>query len=288
MSTQRIITVFSTKGQKKAKIETNVTTWGELSPLVKNEGYDLDNLHATENINKSDLVNTQAVLPEGDFTIFLRPKKTKSGAERGMGLSYKEIKAVIKEDFEKYPEEAVAHYNEGDNYTRKGTETLRGLVNSFVAPTGTAKAEPKPAKKEKVKAEEVVETITLTNADHAESIKTDLLAIIGNASSDDVKERATEILEDLLPGLETAIAEDTNASVTTVEAVNTNIADVVKSVGDSKESAEEEGRRIAREKAEQEEAEKIAQEKAEKESAKEAEREENERLAKEAEELGLS
>lgn len=289
-NTSRVITIYSTKGAKKAKIETDVTTWGELQTLVKKEGYDLDKLHATENINKSDLVNNAAVLPTGEFTIFLRPKQTKSGAERADGLAYKDIKAMIKSDIEAHEEAGKAHYNEGKNYTTKSTDELRSLANSYVAPAGKAVAEKAPKAKAAKKVEEVgaesIEEVApvkvLTNADHIEAIKYHLGCIVENASSEDVKDRANEIADDFLPGLEAEVTADTDASTTTA-----NIADVVQSVADSKETPEEEGKRLAREKAQKEEEDKIAQEKAEKEAAIQAEKEEDERLAKEAKELGL-
>ena len=101
--TSRVITIYATKGAKKAKLETEVTTWGELKSLIKREGYDFDKLHATENINKTDLVNDAAVLPAGEFTVFMRPKQVKSGS-RGSCLSYKEIKSAIKDDFTSFKE----------------------------------------------------------------------------------------------------------------------------------------------------------------------------------------
>ena len=96
MSTTRVITAFTTRG-KKEKITTDVATWGELKPLLENAGIEVDKLLATENQNKSDLVNDAAVLPTVDFVIFFRPKETKSGS-----LSYKETRNAIKEAIEKY------------------------------------------------------------------------------------------------------------------------------------------------------------------------------------------
>ena len=291
-ATKRIITIYSTKGAKKAKIETEANTWAELKPLIAKEGYDLNSLHATENVNKTDLVNEAAVLPATEFTVFLRPKQTKSGAGRADGLAYKDIRDMIKGDIESYPDAGKEHYNQGKNYTTKSTDELRDLANTFIAPAGDAKAEEKkPAEVKKVaeelSSEKIEETIVveLTNADHIENIKHGLACIIENASSEDVKERAKELLEDFIPGLEAEVANDSEANTTKIEA--TNVADVVKSVADSKESAEEEGRRIAREKAEAEEAEKIAKEKEEEAARKKAEKEENDRLAAEAKSLGL-
>ena len=146
----REIVAYATKGGKIAKINTAVKTWGELKPLLKREGYDLNSLLAAESINRADLVNDLAVLPEGPFRVFLRPKQTKSGAD----LPYKEVRAKVQELIASDGDVAKAHFNEGKNYTTKKGDELNVLLNSYKGGSGTtssAKAEPK---KEAVKAEE--------------------------------------------------------------------------------------------------------------------------------------
>ena len=146
----REIVAYATKGGKIAKINTDAKTWGELKPLLREEGYDLNSLLAAESINRSDLVNDLAVLPEGPFRVFLRPKQTKSGAD----LPYKEVRAKVQEIIASDGDVAKAHFNEGKNYTTKKGDELNVLLNSYKGGSGTtssAKAEPK---KEAVKAEE--------------------------------------------------------------------------------------------------------------------------------------
>ena len=146
----REIVAYATKGGKIAKINSDVKTWGELKPLLKGEGYDLNSLLAAESINRADLVNDLAVLPEGPFRVFLRPKQTKSGAD----LPYKEVRAKVQELIASDGDVAKAHFNEGKNYTTKKGDELNVLLNSYKGGSGTtssAKAEPK---KEAVKAEE--------------------------------------------------------------------------------------------------------------------------------------
>ena len=153
----REIVAYATKGGKIAKINTDVKTWGELKPLLKREGYDLNSLLAAESINRADLVNDLAVLPEGPFRVFLRPKQTKSGAD----LPYKEVRAKVQELIASDGDVAKAHFNEGKNYTTKKGDELNVLLNSYKGGSGTTssakaetkKAEPK-AKEESVKAEE--------------------------------------------------------------------------------------------------------------------------------------
>ena len=146
----REIVAYATKGGKIAKINSDVKTWGELKPLLKMEGYDLNSLLAAESINRADLVNDLAVLPEGPFRVFLRPKQTKSGAD----LPYKEVRAKVQELIASDGDVAKAHFNEGKNYTTKKGDELNVLLNSYKGgsvTTSSAKAEPK---KEAVKAEE--------------------------------------------------------------------------------------------------------------------------------------
>ena len=145
----REIVAYATKGGKIAKISTDAKTWGELKPLLKREGYDLNSLLAAESINRADLVNDLAVLPEGPFRVFLRPKQTKSGAD----LPYKEVRAKVQELIASDGDVAKAHFNEGKNYTTKKGDELNVLLNSYKGGSGTtssAKAEPK---KEAVKTE---------------------------------------------------------------------------------------------------------------------------------------
>jgi len=76
----RTITVIATRNGKIKKYETAVSTWGELKSLIQDD-YDLSNLKPTENINKTTLEHRDAMLPQDDFRLFLRPAKTKSGAD---------------------------------------------------------------------------------------------------------------------------------------------------------------------------------------------------------------
>ena len=65
MSTQKTVTVFGTRG-KKVKLETSVSTWGELRPLLEEEGVSFNNMRATESVGRTTLEHKDAVLPEGD------------------------------------------------------------------------------------------------------------------------------------------------------------------------------------------------------------------------------
>ena len=182
MSTQnRVITAWATRGQQKAKLETNVATWGELKPLLEKEGFDLSTLAATESVNRNDLAHNDAKLPEGDFIIFLRPVKTKSGMGLDVaGKGFKELRALVTTD------EIKEHLNQcvpGKSWTQLKTDELRDGLASYgggsTSPTASASDG---------------ET---TNADRVVQINSLLTEISNNSSSDEVKERVDIILEEL-------------------------------------------------------------------------------------------
>lgn len=133
MSTVRKVTIYSTKGAKRTVIETNVTTWGELEPLVS-ETYDLDNMQAVENQRKTTLSVAKAELPEGDFTLFLKPIKTKAGLsqEEVENMSYSEARETVRDILNSEEEGAAEHFNEGRNYTNKPAGELRRLIASWI------------------------------------------------------------------------------------------------------------------------------------------------------------
>jgi hypothetical protein len=73
----RNINVYSTTANSTSTVNSAATTWGEL----KNELGSLvnDDMKVTVRETRNDLVDNNAILPEGAFTIFLFPGKVKSG-----------------------------------------------------------------------------------------------------------------------------------------------------------------------------------------------------------------
>lgn len=174
MSTERIISIYSSRGGAKKIVTgaseeklsadgmtlsttTVVSIWGELLPLVKKLNYPVSDLHVSENIRKSTLEHVDAVLPDGEFTLFMRPKKTKSGAKakRADGLNKKELISLIKEDIAS-SDNGKAYYN---GYSSKSVADLAGLVNKFKAKVAPApketKAKATPATKAKTQPKKV-------------------------------------------------------------------------------------------------------------------------------------
>lgn len=148
--TEREITIYATRGGQMKKIMTSATTWGELQPLVRSEGFDLGSLLAAENINKSDLVNDLAVLPATAFRLFLRPKQTKSGA-----LDRKECFATIKAHLAIHPSDKAKFTIDGKNVTQLSTSVVQDLVAKYCQ--GTKASAPATRVVNEVVAEKVSE-----------------------------------------------------------------------------------------------------------------------------------
>jgi len=150
VTTEREVTIYATRGGQMKKITTAAKTWGELQPLVKREGFELSSLLAAENINKTDLVNDLAVLPEGNFRLFLRPKQTKSGAP-----DRKECFGIIKAHLADHPGDKSKFVIDGKNMTQLSTPVVQDLVakycNGATASTTAAPA-PTPVKEKAPKA----------------------------------------------------------------------------------------------------------------------------------------
>lgn len=130
-----IVTVYSTSGKNNVKIETSATTFGELKPFLREQGFSLDGMKAVVGETKVTLEADAAILPETDFKLFLMPFKTKSGVDI-QGLDrlgvYSEIQRLITRD----GDSAKEHFNQHGNYTRTKTSDLKTLLEEY-EPTTT-------------------------------------------------------------------------------------------------------------------------------------------------------
>ena len=153
----RKIIVYSTKG-KSGSFESDATTWGDIKDQVINIVGNLDNLIATENVDKTNLEHTDAVLPEGEFKIFLRPSKTKSGA-RYEEMSFSELRDIIKEEGNKckeYLNEVAKETNR--NWTQLKTAELQQLIKDYFFEQGSVEGSAEEVKPDIAIEEERSET----------------------------------------------------------------------------------------------------------------------------------
>ena len=76
----RKIKIYTTAGMP-GTIETNISTLGELKPLLRQREINYDGMKMLVGETKNELSVDEAVLPEGDFKLYLMPAKTKSGVD---------------------------------------------------------------------------------------------------------------------------------------------------------------------------------------------------------------
>ncbi len=74
----RKIKIYTTNGMP-GTIETNVSTLGELKPILRQREVNYEGMKLLIGETKNELSQDEAVLPEGDFKLYLMPAKTKSG-----------------------------------------------------------------------------------------------------------------------------------------------------------------------------------------------------------------
>ena len=76
----RKIKIYTTNGMP-GTIETNVSTLGELKPLLRQREINYDGMKMLVGETKNELSVDEATLPTGDFKLYLMPAKTKSGVD---------------------------------------------------------------------------------------------------------------------------------------------------------------------------------------------------------------
>ena len=126
----RKIVIYSTKGGTGV-IETEAKTWGEIESQVEQIVGSLDNLVATENKNKTTLAHRDAILPEEDFKIFLRPSKTKSGIST-VDMSFKDLRKFIESQGQPCKTFLnLAAKDFGKNWTQLTTQELQYFLGEY-------------------------------------------------------------------------------------------------------------------------------------------------------------
>ena len=76
----RKIKIYTTNGMP-GTIETNVSTLEELKPILRQREVNYEGMKLLIGETKNELSQDEAVLPEGDFKLYLMPAKTKSGVD---------------------------------------------------------------------------------------------------------------------------------------------------------------------------------------------------------------
>ena len=121
----RKIKIYTTAGMP-GTIETNVSTLGELKPLLRQREINYDGMKMLVGETKNELSVDEAVLPTEDFKLYLMPVKTKSGVD------FDEMEEAVERIEDKLDEVLRLLRNGGGNV---------GAVGNSVAQTSTISPE---------------------------------------------------------------------------------------------------------------------------------------------------
>lgn len=121
----RKIKIYTTAGMP-GTIETNVSTLGELKPLLRQREINYDGMKMLVGETKNELSIDEAVLPTEDFNLYLMPAKTKSGVD------FDEMEEAVERIEDKLDEVLSLLRNGGGNV---------GAVGNSVAQTSTISPE---------------------------------------------------------------------------------------------------------------------------------------------------
>lgn len=75
----RKIVIYTSRG-RGGEIQTDVKTFRELKPLLLDRDINLSQNTVLESVSRNTLQEDSALLPTGDFKVWIVPKETKSGA----------------------------------------------------------------------------------------------------------------------------------------------------------------------------------------------------------------
>lgn len=154
----RKVTAFSSgQNSRKFVVESKAETWGELMKDFDAAGVVYKNMSVVERATRNNLVVPDAILPKGDFLVYLLPEKTDSGVD-ATAWPYKDLRGFIQSAIAQNGDSAKVHFNVDKNYTLKSTPEMIALVNSYTGTVVFTPGVPVAAKPEKVKKEKTVKT----------------------------------------------------------------------------------------------------------------------------------
>lgn len=108
-------------------IETNVATLGELKPILRQREINYDGMKLLVGETKNELSEDVAILPEGDFKLYITPSKTKSG---GIDDELEEINERL-ENIEENVSEILSLLRNGGNVATKAVSSTPSQPLSF-------------------------------------------------------------------------------------------------------------------------------------------------------------
>lgn len=104
---QREIKIYSTLNQDFIKVNTDVTTWGQLKAISSVKALLTQDMQGLIKSSKVTLDHDSATLPSEPFTLFLMPQKSKGGGQppqeqalEGLGDLLEQLDSAISDVFE--------------------------------------------------------------------------------------------------------------------------------------------------------------------------------------------
>jgi hypothetical protein len=157
------VLIYFTSGASGKTITTQARTWEGLQKDLSENDIQFSNMKAVVGESRVTLESPMAELPQGDFTLFLMPKKTKSGIDY-LNMPYKDCRKTIKECIETADDKDAAKKFFGDgkkNYTQTSTDYMRNRLVAWFKQASKTVKETVTKKSEKVveKVEAVVESV---------------------------------------------------------------------------------------------------------------------------------
>lgn len=128
------VKIYTTASGNGKIIETSATTFGELMVDMMQNGVDfnIDSMKAIVGETKNVLEIESALLPEGNFGLFLFPKKTKSGLDCRYS-SRAELEEAIKQLRLDYPEISATYFL-GFNCANQSITSIIVKIENFPYP----------------------------------------------------------------------------------------------------------------------------------------------------------
>lgn len=121
----RKVTIYSTTGKSSYVIDSEAAIWSDLQRDLSRNGISYSGMKVIIGDTRLVVESPNSTLPDSDFTLFLMPVKTKSGADRKAIME--QIKAIIARD-----PGAKSHFSEGKlNMTQLSTDKLVRMLEVY-------------------------------------------------------------------------------------------------------------------------------------------------------------
>ena len=188
----RKVTAFSSgQNSRKFVVESKAETWGELMKDFDAAGVVYKNMSVVERATRNNLVVPDAILPKGDFLVYLLPEKTDSGLDVSI-WAYKDLRGYIQAAISQSGDSAKAHFNEGKNYTMKSTLEMIALIGSYTGTVVYTPGQPVVAKPEKVKKEKAEKSKEIGSGGKLIGDVVQSVAQSKSTAMDDIRDKAAQ------------------------------------------------------------------------------------------------